>query len=95
MTKRTVLLGAFILALLLTGSIFSYQTQPQDLPPGVASADWVRLSDNSGVQLTRNKQFLGLPPDDMHGIFYIEVDNAWHRFYSDPAPAPRFRPLGE
>ena len=86
MSQKTVLLGTLILALLLTGSIFSYQTRPPDLPPGVASADWVQLSENSGVLLTRNRQFLGLSRDDLHGIFYVKVENAWHRLYFDQAP---------
>ena len=96
MSRTTVLLGGFILPLLLAGSIFSYQTRHLDLPPGVAPADWIKLSDDSGVQLTKSdydRQFLGLKPNDLHGILYVKMDNTWHRLYFD-SPYARPRPLG-
>jgi len=85
MSRQTVLLGTLTLILLLAGCIFSYQMKPADLPPGIASANWVPLSENSGVLLTRNRKFLG-SPDDLHGTLYVKVENVWHRFYFDPAP---------
>jgi hypothetical protein len=98
MSRTIVLPGVFILALLLAGSIFSYQTWSPDLPPGVAPADWIKLSDDSGVQLIKSaaydRQFLALKPDDLHGTLYVKVDNAWHRFYFD-SPYARLRPLGQ
>ena len=97
MSQRTVRLGAVILVLVLAGSIFAYQTRPQDLPPGVAAADWVKLSDDSGVQLTTNpydRQFLGVGGNDLHGILYVKVENTWHRLYFD-SPLGRPRPLGQ
>jgi hypothetical protein len=87
MFRKTVLWGALALALLLTGFIFSYQTRPSDRHPGIESVDWIQLSENSGVLLTRKEQFLGLPPNDLHGVFYVKVHNTWHRFYFDPAPS--------
>jgi hypothetical protein len=97
MARKTLLLGTFILALLLTVSIFSYQPRTQDLPPGVASADWIKLSDDSGVQLTKSpydRQFLGLKPNDLHGTLYVKVDNIWHRLYFD-SPYARPKLLGQ
>jgi hypothetical protein len=97
MSHKIVLLGALILTLLITGGIFAYPTRPPDLPPGVASADWIKLSDDSGVQLTRNaydRQFLGVSGNDLHGTLYVKVENTWHKLYFD-SPYARPRPLGQ
>jgi hypothetical protein len=85
MSLKAILLGTLLVTLLLTGYLFSYRTTPQDLPSGVAAHDWIQLTENSGIALTRNKRFLG-SPDDLHGILYVKAENGWHRFHFDPAP---------
>jgi hypothetical protein len=85
MPKKTLLFAILVLTLLTTGFLFSYQSRLPDLPPGVARADWIPLTWNSGVQLTRDRKFLG-PPEDLHGTLYVKAGNAWHRLYLNPSP---------
>jgi hypothetical protein len=80
-----VLAVAIAVAGLTTGFLFTPQTKPPDLPPGVTAAEWVPLAENSGVLLTQNRRFFGTP-NDMHGTLFVKVANVWHRLYFDPAP---------
>lgn len=85
MSRKVLLVETIILALLITGFLFSYQSSPPDLSKGLASADWVQLTSNLGVQLTRDRKFLG-SPGDLHGTLYVKIETAWHRLDLDPSP---------
>ena len=86
MIKGTLLPAIPAFALLMAGLLFAYQSSTSDLPPGVASADWTPITSNLGVQLIRDRKWIG-PPGDLHCTLYLKEKNAWHKLYFTPAPA--------
>jgi hypothetical protein len=86
MPKKTLLFGTLILTLFATGFLLSYQTKSSDLPPGAFAANWVQLTENSGILLT-NQMMPLRTRDDLHGTLFVKVEKVWHKLYLDPGPA--------
>ncbi|MBN1571025.1 MAG: hypothetical protein JXA73_24525 [Acidobacteria bacterium] len=87
MSKRRILLSAFIVALIVIGFLSAPQAKVADLPPGVTAETWIPLSDNSGVLLSSDARLLSGRNRVARGTLFVKVDNVWHRFYPDPGPA--------
>ncbi len=83
MSRKVVLLGVFVLAVIASG-IFAYRGTFADLPPGVSPSRWIALTATSGIAL--KEPLLGRDRRVTHGILMVKVHDAWREVYLDMAP---------
>ncbi len=87
MVTKILFAAGLVLVFLMAGFLFSYQAGTPDLPPGISAADWIPITQTTGVLLTRNRKLLTNPKSkDLQGILYLKIENVWHRVYLEQAP---------
>jgi hypothetical protein len=90
--SRRIMLGITVLALVTAGMLFAAQLKTTNRPPGVESSNWIPLTYNSGILLSKDKTIYPGRMKVLHGILVVKVANEWKRIYMDAVPG-RFMPL--